>query len=76
MLAPSRTGGTNLIACPPAAPASPMGRVVRPAPGGERLAIRSGSSISAGTALDLDTRADLIAAAGLPGGAWLADYLV
>jgi len=74
MLAPSRTGGTSLIA---------SGRLLRFAygPGSftRHLAACAGAPlrimVSTGTALDLDTRDDLVAAAGLAGGEWLADYL-
>jgi 2-phospho-L-lactate guanylyltransferase len=74
LLAPSRTGGTSLIA---------SDRLVHfsygPGSFSRHLAGSAGAPlrimISTGTALDLDTRDDLVAAAGLAGGAWLADYL-
>jgi len=74
VIAPSRNGGTNLIA----------GR------GTIRFSYGPGSFtrhlaalgdrprrivVTAGTALDLDTPDDLAAAAALPGGSWLARYL-
>jgi len=74
VLAPSRTGGTNIIAA----------RVLidfRYGPGSfsRHLAAFAPEPcqvlVSTGTALDLDTPADLRAAAGLPGASWLAPYL-
>ncbi|MCJ7725061.1 MAG: 2-phospho-L-lactate guanylyltransferase [Acidimicrobiia bacterium] len=74
VLAPSRTGGTNIISA----------RTLidfRYGPGSfaRHLAAFAGQPrkvvVATGTALDLDTPADLIAAAGLAGGAWLAGYL-
>jgi 2-phospho-L-lactate guanylyltransferase len=74
VLAPSRTGGTSLIA---------SGRLLRfsygPGSFTRHLAASAGTPlrimVETGTALDLDTTDDLVAAAGLTGGAWLADYL-
>lgn len=75
VLAPSRTGGTSVIAA-----RRPLLFSYGPGSFARHLAASASQPqrimISTGTALDLDTRADLIAAAGLPGGAWLADYLV
>jgi len=74
VLAPSRTGGTNLLA---------SRRLIefRYGPGSfsRHLAAFAGDDrrviVATGTALDLDTPDDLAAAASLPGGAWLGRYL-
>jgi len=74
VLAPSRTGGTNIIAA---------GTLIdfRYGPDSFRRHLAAFAShrleivVTTGTALDLDTPADLAAAAGLPGGGWLAGYL-
>lgn len=74
VLAPSRSGGTNILA-------SRALIDFRYGPGSftRHLAAFAGHPtkvlVATGTALDLDTPADLAAAAGLAGGAWLARYL-
>ncbi|MBU1494943.1 MAG: 2-phospho-L-lactate guanylyltransferase [Actinomycetota bacterium] len=74
VLAPSRTGGTNLIAA-----RTPIEFRYGPGSFSRHLAAfaseRCKVLVSTGTALDLDTPADLAAAAALPGGAWLVPYL-
>jgi len=74
VLAPSRTGGTNLLA---------SGRMIefRYGPGSfsRHLAAFADDDrrviVTTGTALDIDTPDDLAAAASLPGGSWLGHYL-
>lgn len=74
VLAPSRTGGTNLLASRRLidfryGPGS-FARHLAAFPGDECRVI-----VATGTALDLDTPDDLATAATLPGGAWLTRYL-
>lgn len=74
VLAPSRTGGTNLLASRRLidfryGPGS-FARHLAAFAGDERRVI-----VATGTALDLDTPDDLATAATLPGGAWLTRYL-
>ncbi|MCB2224073.1 MAG: 2-phospho-L-lactate guanylyltransferase [Actinobacteria bacterium] len=74
VLAPSRTGGTNVLGG-----TTPVEFRYGPGSYARHLAACAGVPrrviVAAGTALDLDTPADLIAAAALPGGAWLLPYL-
>jgi len=73
VLAPSRNGGTNLLAgthpLPFAYGPGSFGRHLAAARGRERRVV-----VTLGTALDVDTPEDLRAAAALPGGAWLRPY--
>jgi 2-phospho-L-lactate guanylyltransferase len=75
VLAPSRQGGTNLLAA-----AVPLGFAYGPRSFGRHLAAARGLErrvmVTTGTALDLDTPEDLRGAAALPGGAWLRAYLI
>jgi len=74
VLAPSRTGGTNILA-------STALIDFRYGPGSFSFHLAALAAaphkilVSTATALDLDTPADLAAAALLPGGSWLARYL-
>lgn len=74
VLAPSRHGGTNLLAG-----TQPMPFAYGPGSFHRHLAaarhLERRVLVTVGTALDLDTPEDLRAAASLPGGAWLRDYL-
>ena len=74
VLAPSRNGGTNLLAAthpfPFAYGPGSFGRHLAAARGGERRVV-----VRLGTALDVDTPEDLHTAAALPQGAWLLPYL-
>lgn len=73
-LAPSRVGGTNILA-------STGGMRFRYGPASFHRHLASVGHaparvlMSVATALDLDTIDDLVAAAALPGGEWLAEFL-
>lgn len=74
VLAPSRHGGTNLLAAfTPLAFAYGRGSFTRHLAAVRHLERRV--LVAVGTALDLDTPEDLRGAAGLPGGEWLRAYL-
>jgi len=74
VLAPSRNGGTNLLAA-----AIPLHFAYGPSSFRRHLAAARSLErrvvLTLGTALDLDTPEDLWAAAALPGGEWLRKYL-
>ncbi|MBN2113719.1 MAG: 2-phospho-L-lactate guanylyltransferase [Acidimicrobiia bacterium] len=74
VLAPSRNGGTNLLAA-----AVPLHFAYGPRSFSHHLAaarhLERRVVVALGTALDLDTPEDLRAAAALPGGEWLREYL-
>jgi len=74
VLAPSRSGGTNLFAA-----AVPLAFAYGPRSFPRHLAaarhLERRILVTVGTALDLDTPEDLRGAAALPGGAWLRAYL-
>jgi 2-phospho-L-lactate/phosphoenolpyruvate guanylyltransferase len=74
VLAPSRDGGTNLLAAP-----TPIAFSYGPGSFARHLAAAASASpavlVSPGLAVEIDTAADLLAAARLPAGAWLAPYL-
>ena len=74
VLAPSRQGGTNLLAA-----ATSLRFAYGPRSFTRHLAAASHLErrvvVTPGTALDLDTPEDLRDAAALPGGAWLRDFL-
>ena len=73
-IAPSRVGGTNLLAG-----RSPMRFRYGPASFHRHLAETTDLPrlvlVTTATALDLDTVDDLVGAASLPGGEWLAEFL-
>jgi len=74
VLAPSRDGGTNLLAA-----REPIGFRYGPRSFARHLAAAAHLPrrviVTPGTAVELDTPADLREAAALPGGAWLHPYL-
>lgn len=74
VLAPSRNGGTNLLAAD-----RPLPFAYGPGSFGRHLAAARGLDrrvvVRLGTALDVDTPEDLRSAADRPGGAWLRAYL-
>ncbi len=74
VLAPSRHGGTNLLAA-----AGPLAFAYGPCSFTRHLAAAAHLErrvvVTLGTALDLDTPEDLRGAAALPGGEWLRAYL-
>jgi 2-phospho-L-lactate guanylyltransferase len=74
VLAPSHRGGTNLLAA-----SSSLAFAYGPRSFSRHLAAAAHLErrvvVRLGTALDLDTPADLRAAAALPGGAWLRAFL-
>jgi len=74
VLAPSRHGGTNLLAA-----AAPLTFSYGPSSFTRHLAaarhLERRVVITVGTSLDLDTPEDLRGAAALPGGRWLRAYL-
>jgi 2-phospho-L-lactate guanylyltransferase len=74
-LAPSRLGGTNLIAASePIEFRYGIGSFSRHLSASRGLPQRI--LVSVATLLDLDTPEDLMAAASLPGGEWLGEFLV
>jgi 2-phospho-L-lactate guanylyltransferase len=74
VLAPSRHGGTNLLAA-----STPLAFAYGPRSFSRHLAaarhLERRVLVTVGTALDLDTPEDLRGAAALPGGRWLRAYL-
>jgi 2-phospho-L-lactate/phosphoenolpyruvate guanylyltransferase len=74
VLAPSRDGGTNLLGA-----SDPITFAYGPGSFARHLAAVSGSRpavlVTIGLAVELDTIADLRAAARLPGGEWLSSYV-
>jgi 2-phospho-L-lactate/phosphoenolpyruvate guanylyltransferase len=74
VLAPSRDGGTNLIGA-----SEPMRFSYGPGSFARHLAATAAMRplviISPGLAVEIDTYADLVGAARLPGGSWLIPYL-
>jgi 2-phospho-L-lactate/phosphoenolpyruvate guanylyltransferase len=74
VLAPSRDGGTNLLAA-----STPIAFSYGPGSFARHLAAAASASpavlVSPGLAVEIDTAADLTAAARLSAGAWLAPYL-
>jgi 2-phospho-L-lactate guanylyltransferase len=74
VLAPSRNGGTNLFAA-----AVPLAFSYGPGSFSRHLAaarhLERRTLIATGTALDIDTPAELRGAAALAGGQWLRDFL-
>lgn len=74
VLAPSRDGGTNLVAAPvPVSFAYGPGSFARHL--AATAALRPAVLVTAGLAVELDTIGDLTAAARLPAGSWLAPFL-
>jgi 2-phospho-L-lactate guanylyltransferase len=74
VIAPSRDGGTNLLAA-----GTPLAFAYGPGSFRRHLsaaaALRPEVVVRPGLTLDLDTAADLACAARLPGGAWLTEFL-
>jgi 2-phospho-L-lactate guanylyltransferase len=74
VLAPSRDGGTNLLGSP-----RPLRFRYGPGSFARHLAAAAAEPqlilVRTGTAIEIDTIADLRGAARLPGGEWLSDYL-
>jgi 2-phospho-L-lactate/phosphoenolpyruvate guanylyltransferase len=74
VLAPSRDGGTNLVAAPvPVSLAYGPGSFARHL--AATAALRPAVLVTVGLAVELDTVGDLTAAARLPGGSWLEPFL-